>query len=796
MNKIGKVVKKLVAGEFNELGDRAREELIRRRERKHYAKQADLFAPDAFPLIFSDSFRNKYSRSDGSLDLAAAIKAKPTERFYPGFAHSAEFVASIAADKKKRILETADRVVANEFPIFSLGYLSYDDPPRWNFDPVHNKTASDGFYADIDYLNFATCGDVKVTWELSRFQFVYDLGQAYTLTGDGRYASKFVDLIGAWSEAHPDFRGVTFCSALEFAFRINSLCWGICFFKDTDAIDTRHARNIYRLIYISASFLRDHLSTWFSPNTHLFGEAYGLYMTGVLFPEFTEAKSWEETGLAILREELDKQITSDGMHAELSTAYHAYLLEFVLATVQLAHTNDRELPQIFYQKLQALVDLFASIQRPDGTWPHIGDEDGGRLFWLSRKSAGDYCPILEAARQALLSEKRDDLSGEYSESFWLTGTRLGPHKQETDRIVADDAGTLIRTYPEAGLFVCKSSCKQMYSLFQCGRFGYNDCPHSHADMLHVDLSMGSDNFTIDPGTYIYTADLVARNRYRSAAMHNGPHLPGIEYYNESNPFGWLQRPDIEIKRATNGNAFGYCKARYEAESTRTGKAKISRALFFLADRMWIVHDSIRLEKSNDAAWRFVTPCDAELTDRGVLLKGSQSDLLIIPVVEDDKRLAIEVNPCKFSTDYLEQQQGAEIAVNLTESDGHILFWLVMPYTQDMQTASDIQVCTDNDSSSLSFWNADGRHHLSIGSPVRRSSRDLTTDAAFAYALFKNDECQRAIIAGGSLLELNGKIVVKSKSPSEYVDLIREGDKYRVDSSSDAALITPLADSRR
>ena len=53
--------------------------------------------------------------------------------------------------------------------------------------------------------------DVKVPWELSRFQHLNILGQAYVLTRDNKYAEEFADQITDWIKNNPVCFGVNWC---------------------------------------------------------------------------------------------------------------------------------------------------------------------------------------------------------------------------------------------------------------------------------------------------------------------------------------------------------------------------------------------------------------------------------------------------------------------------------------------------------------------------------------------------------------------------------------------------------
>lgn len=65
-------------------------------------------------------------------------------------------------------------------------------------------------------------------------------------------------------------------------------------------------------------------------------------------------------------------------------------------------------------------------------------------------------------------------------------------------------------------------------IFDCGPCGIDLQPgHAHADFLSFELSLAAMRFVVDPGTPTYTAGAL-RDRSRSAASHNGPHVDGHE----------------------------------------------------------------------------------------------------------------------------------------------------------------------------------------------------------------------------------------------------------------------------
>ncbi|MCK4857609.1 MAG: heparinase II/III family protein [candidate division Zixibacteria bacterium] len=792
MSKVTKALRKLGAGEFRELGSRVHERLMRRHEKRHYDKQGSMFAPQSYAQLFIPRFRTQFENQATGCDLVAALRAKENNPFFVGFDQASHFGEMIRTHRPKEtvtIIESADKIVANKFPILGLGYISYGDPPRWNYDPVTGKNAPKEFYGRIPYLDAAVVGDAKVIWELSRFQFVYDLGQAYLLTGDEKYACKFFDLITDWSEYHRDYEGINFCSALEFAFRNHSLCWAIYFFKGSQSLTARHAESLYRLVYLGAHFISNHLSIYFSPNTHLLGEAYELYLTGLVFPEFAEAPRWEETGLKITTTELDKQITADGMHAELSMAYHAYTLEFILSMAILAAQYGRRLPDKFTTKLESLTSVLGALRRPDGCWPHIGDEDGGRLYFLSRRPAGDYYPTLEASRLFLGQQEEATCR----ESFWLTGVDLTAEAPPVETTGVDVTQNITTVFSDSGLIISRSIQKQMYSLFQCGKFGFGACPHSHADMLHLDIAVGEDNFIVDPGTYIYTGDLEARNRFRAVTMHNGPAPAGIKFMGKTDPFGWRDKPDCTISRIAMGKQFAFYQAGYE-HAAKGARYALQRSIFFLPDSFWLVRDTIISADPLSFTWNLVTPAKCEQSGDQVKMIGKSHKLLLSMHTQVGNDMRIVIGDALISDDYLSTRPGRSIQIStnpLTKAELLILMW---PYQAENELPSGITTHFDKANSSLSFKTDEGEHHFAYNdNGIEAESTDISTDAYFAYALVAEGKCQRIIVCRGSYLSLHGEVILKSKSLIDYVDLILGNDKYQVDAAAGANLVLPTPD---
>src|SRR5208282_3472192 len=126
-------------------------------------------------------------------------------------------------------------------------------------------------------------------------------------------------------------------------------------------------------------YIERYLSTYFSPNTHLLGEAVALFFIGTLCREISAAERWRNLGWKILLEESQRQVRSDGVYFEQALYYQVYALDFFLHARLLASVNGFPIPEPFDNVLKKMLDVVEAISEvgpPEG----FGDDDGGRVF--------------------------------------------------------------------------------------------------------------------------------------------------------------------------------------------------------------------------------------------------------------------------------------------------------------------------------------------------------------------------------------------------------------------------------
>ena len=514
-----------------------------------------------------------------------------TSRFFGGFHDLKKSVAEIKT--AQQIIEQADRICEGKFDLLGFKGLEFGDPIDWHFEPVSGKRIPLQHWSKLDYLDAGLAGDKKITWELNRHQYFMKLGQAYVLTGDKRYARTFVEHVESWMDSNPPKLGINWASSLEVAFRSISWLWALYFFKN--AVPAETLKRALKFLYLNARHLESYLSTYFSPNTHLTGEALGLFYLGTLLPEFREAKRWQALGRDILIEQIPVHVKPDGVYFEQSSYYHRYTTDFYLHFLILSRANGIELPNAVNEALISLLDHLMYITRPDGTTPFFGDDDGGRLVMLDARAPNDFRPSL--ATGAALFDRGDYkfVAGDAAEELlWLLGVE-GLRKY--DSLVAKEPAELSKAFPDGGYFVMRDGWtdKSNYLLFDCGPHGALNCGHAHADALSIEVAANGRTVLVDPGTFTYTGSKELRDWFRSAQAHNTVTLDGESPSVPDGAFTWKSVAECRLLDWVTTADYAYVSGE---------QSGLVRSIFFLKRKYWIIRDTLKSDAEHKADIHF------------------------------------------------------------------------------------------------------------------------------------------------------------------------------------------------
>jgi hypothetical protein len=583
-------IKKLKGLKMDEISVRVAQQVAILSERSGLSRQINLPSDDQLLALFDSNFPS-------TTVLVEHLRTNSAPHFFTSFNSRDETVAELRRrwpHAEQEIIGAANRIAEGTFDLLGLRELKLGKQIDWHLEPISGKRTPLVHWSQLNYLDATVAGDKKITWELNRHQYLLTLGRAYWLTGDERYAEVFVSHLNSWMDQNPPKLGINWASSLEIAFRSISWLWALRFFAESPSISSEVLLRVVKFLYLNASHLETYLSTYFSPNTHLTGEALGLFYIGLLLPEFKDATRWRDLGLEILTSQLPRHVQPDGVYFEQSSYYHRYTTDFYIHLAILLHNNGMKLPAELQPRLELLLDHLMYITRPDGTTPLFGDDDGGRLVMLDDRPANDFRAAL--ATGAVLFNRSDYkfVAGEAAEeTLWLLGVeglrkfdQLAPRRPAKESVAFDNGGYYVMRddwSPNAN-----------YMLFDCGPHGMANCGHAHADVLAIEVVANGRTMLVDPGTFTYTGGKELRDWFRSSEAHNTLTIDGESSSVAADTFSWKTKTSGECLAWIDHERFTYVAGRHNGYEHLAKPGTHTRSILFLKHDYWILRDRVEM----------------------------------------------------------------------------------------------------------------------------------------------------------------------------------------------------------
>ena len=688
---------------------------LRVRSRQRFASLIDRLWRAPAPEMSDKELFSEFDTalSDGIEANALRQRLRPKNRhFLPSLKQRrgvVEMMDRRFPGERDAIIKTAKDALAGKFSLLGHSDLNFGDPTDstidWSLDPVSGKRAPLSHWSKLDPLDPLSGGDPKVVWELNRHAHFVALGQAYWLTNDNRFAKGVVDQVTSWINANPVGIGVNWASSLEVAFRSIAWLWALSLIIDSGEVTPDFFARALKSLIAHGRHIERYLSYYFSPNTHLTGEALGLFYLGLALPELNRAKEWRELGLQILLDQALKQARPDGVHFEQSSYYHRYTTDFYTHLLALIQANDvmidRESELMLRQKLEAMLEYLMWITRPDGSSPLLGDDDGGRLIKLGPRAANDFRDTLGIGAAIL---KRADLkyvAGKAPvEMLWL----IGPENVACyDRLRAEAPREISRGFTSSGYFVMRDGWRRdsSFVLIDCGPHGAEvGAGHAHSDALSIEFASRGVTWLVDPGAFVYAADARMRDEFRSTAAHNTVTVDGQPQSSPSRPFSWRTSTTCQLYEFIEHCDAVFFRGSHDGYERLPDPVTHTRSALFIKpgaganlSECLILLDQFTARKSHrySIRYHFASDCEAAVGPAGASGEGriearhkSGASLTIRVLCETELQtgIAAGVSQGRVSTCYA-QYEPAPVAVFEAEGVGTQKFLtLIFPGASD------------------------------------------------------------------------------------------------------------------
>jgi hypothetical protein len=292
------------------------------------------------------------------------------------------------------------------------------------------------------------------------------------------------------------------------------------------------------------------------------------------------------------------QVRADGCDHEASIPYHRLVAELFVCGTQAADVLcPGTLSDAYRERLELMLQFVGDYTRPDGLAPQMGDADDGRFLPLA--SYGE--------------DPRD-----HRHLFAQAGRPAA-------------MGSAHAAYRQGGWYVMRHD--DLYAIVRCGDVGLGGIgAHAHNDQLSFELAAGPQALVVDPGSYLYTADPIARNEFRSTRVHSTLTVGGAEQSHLRSDYLF------SLSEAAHARCL-----RFQAEGSRAvfvgehsgfpalaHPVRHSRELLF-DGTAGVLHvtDAVSGAGGQELAWSFpLAPCEAAIEGDRVLARFATTTLEI------------------------------------------------------------------------------------------------------------------------------------------------------------------------
>ncbi len=460
---------------------------------------------------------------------------------FPQARVSASYLATRWPTHAAARLQAAELLLTGQMPLLGFDVTIGEGPDRWRTDPLSGQVAPHTHWSQVPYLNASIVGDHKRVWELNRHQHFLVLAQAYVLTGDARFSDRIVHEMLDWIDANPPTIGINWASALELGMRSMAWLWALHLIDGCVAMTPAVRRTATESLARQLLHVEANLSYYFSPNTHLTGEALALLYGGTAFGAHPIAQRWRAKGREILEREFMRQLRADGTYFEQSSWYQRYTVDFGMHFLAIVGADTVNEP--LRHRLTAATDVLRWISRPDVTLPMFGDDDGGTLLPLDdRASARSVHGVMALAAVV----NRDANAHDYATSCppslaWMLG-RDGV--DAFDHMQGQPSTERHRAYVAGGLYVARSDWSTDANVLIMDGGPHGDGAHGHADALSLEVVQHGVPLFVDPGTLTYVEQ--QRDTLRGTGAHSTVTVGNRPSSEPRGPFGWSRKANTRV----------------------------------------------------------------------------------------------------------------------------------------------------------------------------------------------------------------------------------------------------------
>jgi hypothetical protein len=495
-------------------------------------------------------------------------------------------LSQLDEDERATLMARAECAMGHSFDLLGSGPIDLGPRIDWQRDFKTGRSWPLWHISRVP-IAYPDASDIKVPWELSRCQHLPLLAAAYLASDDRRYLDEIGAQLTDWIASNPVEFGANWACTMDVAIRAVNWLAALSMCAD-EVSEMPWVRQVLASLLLHGRFIRGHLEFGTARGNHYLSDVVGLIVVAGAFAGSDEGRTWARWAVSELGQEMRHQVRPDGADHEASTSYHRLVTELFIvgadaADVLVPGALDRDVRGGIDRMLGLVVDY----TRQDGLAPQIGDADNGRLLPLDDYAHADQRSHLHLFRQA-----------------------DRPYRRATQ-----SAG-----YRDGGFYILRAG--ELYAALRCGDVGiYGRGCHAHNDLMAFELACGATSLIVDPGSYLYTADPAARNRFRSTAYHSALQVDGAEQ-NELRAdrlFAMTDRARPVVLSWETGETATTFRGRHRGFEHLAAPVTHTRTLRLDGERGTLeIEDEVRSDAPHDLTLSLpLAPCDVSI-DSGVV----------------------------------------------------------------------------------------------------------------------------------------------------------------------------------
>ena len=493
--------------------------------------------------------------------------------------------AALASDSRE-LLASATRIVAGEVCFFGSHWRSVGSPPDWFRDPWSGQSWDSANAHWSATAEFATAGvDIKVIWELSRFEWAVVLSRAFALSGREEFLQTLCLWLDSWVQSNPANGGVNWKCGQETSIRLlrslealRFISWQPSAATAIRAFVAAHLRRIE--VTLSYATGQD--------NNHGTSEAAALLVAGRwLLAQGAEgelakfAARVAAVGQQHIVERILHLVSPDGTFSQYSVNYHRMLLDTVAMVEAWMHALGAASAFVACaDRVRAAIDWLQTMVEPEsGDAPNLGANDGTALLISPATAYRDHRPTLQLASCLFYRERR------YPRGPWDDASRYWGIEPQ-DHPLATVARSARNFMP--GGFISmpgQGSPARSWALLRVPSYRFRP---SQADALHLDLWIDGENVIRDAGSYSYNADGHWHEYFSGTRGHSTCEFDGRDQMPRLGRFLFSRWLSCDELRLGDENDAG---REIVAAYTDYAGARHRRSVR-ATDSRWIVHDEV------------------------------------------------------------------------------------------------------------------------------------------------------------------------------------------------------------